>query len=182
MEEMLEDYSQEEIRDILQSRTRGNHTYPAIQSYSYTRKRKSENTQEQKVEMYSKFDLPLEITHILVQNGINTYYDLVLKSTEELQSIPGMTPEMLEIIISELESKDIFLKEDSRRQITLENLKGKIEEDVDLLRQEIRNIEFQSKRLEDRKKEIEEFIEKILGTNENAQEEIKVLGKIKSRK
>ena len=77
-----------------------------IYNYLYANKEKKE---EPEIELYSEFNLPINIVHILVLNGIRTTYDLIMKSKEELKQM-GLNEDEVELIKEMIETKGLCLK------------------------------------------------------------------------
>lgn len=191
IEKILEDYTKEEIKDIERSRIAGIHSHILVINIA---KRKA-NKEEKEVNLYSELDLPIEITHILVKAGIRTYYDLLLKSIEEISNIPGMTKSKLKIIMKELEKKEIFLmKEDPRRLATLEKMKEDLKEEIENIKRVIQRLEEKKQSLERSLTAADECIKSIQArsseevsseaeeSQENAETSSKVLTKKPRRK
>ncbi len=106
MRDFLYSYSAEEIKNMID----GNRFYLSsvaeIYNYLYANKEKKE---EPEIELYSEFNLPINIVHILVLNGIRTTYDLIMKSKEELKQM-GLNEDEVELIKEMIETKGLCLK------------------------------------------------------------------------
>ncbi|MBR3198425.1 MAG: hypothetical protein IKG27_00240 [Bacilli bacterium] len=105
MEEFFEDYTAEEIRDMINGNCFYLSSIPIIYNYLYSKK---ENKKEEEIKVYSEFLLPIETGHKLVSMGIRTTYDLIMKSERELENLNEFEIELIE---AELECRGLCLKE-----------------------------------------------------------------------
>ena len=127
IKELFQDYSAEEIINMEEGRrAAGSHTYPEFDGIIKGLKRENK-----KVNLYSEYNLPIELTHKLVKAGIRTEIDLLLTSEQEIFNISENDQESYEMIIDELESKKQFLKgaKDSDRLKTIYTLMEQINEE-----------------------------------------------------
>ena len=106
IEELIEDYSLEEIIDMDDGRrVIGSHTYSVVESNLTER---SETPQNKEINLYSKFYLPIKMTHDLVKAGIRTDFDLLMMSEDELNEI--LDNQNVKMIIAELDKHNLYLR------------------------------------------------------------------------
>ena len=112
IENLLKDYSVEEIIDIRNSRSIGADTNKVLDKII---SKKTSESNGQIVSLYSKFDLPIELTHKLVKSGIETRYMLLMSTEEEIVKIESLTEHDIEIILNELKKNNIDIKDTMSR-------------------------------------------------------------------
>ena len=167
MEKFLDDYSLEEIKNMID----GNRFYTSSIGtvYGYILNKK-ENQEETEIELYERLNLPIKTIHKLVNAGIRTIYDLIMKSEEEIKNIKDIDSYEIYLIIGGLEELGLCLKGDAyeNRIATIDYFAEKLKasrnnhkEEIKSLNEEI-NVLMQIMRKESKQiEELEEERERI---------------------
>ena len=167
MEKFLNDYSLEEIKNMIDGNRFYTTSIGTVYGYILNKKEKQEGTE---IELYERLNLPIKTIHKLVNAGIRTIYDLIMKSEEEIKNIKDIDSYEIYLIIGGLEELGLCLKGDAyeNRIATIDYFAEKLKasrnnhkEEIKSLNEEI-NVLMQIMRKESKQiEELEEERERI---------------------